>query len=77
MAQWNTFCLLKFIFIFYQIDSVFSVNFLNSILMVSLNFNNQKNLWVIDFIKNNIIILFLFFKKYCVVYLNYFLINKF
>ncbi len=76
MAQWNTFCLLKFIFIFYQIDSVFSVNFLNSILMVSLNFNNQKNLWVIDFIKNNII-LFLFFKKYCVVYLNYFLINKF
>ncbi len=58
MAQWNTFCLLKFIFIFYQIDSVFSVNFLNSILMVSLNFNNQKNLWVIDFIKNNYFISF-------------------
>ncbi len=60
MVQLNTFFLLKFIYIFYQINSLFSVNFQNSILMVSLNFNNQKHLWVIDFIKNGIIIVFLF-----------------
>ncbi len=53
MAQLNTFFLLKFILIFYQINSLFSVNF-------HFKFNNQKHLWVIDFIKNGIIIVFLF-----------------
>ncbi len=56
------FFVLKFSFIFTKFCFPF-------ILMVSLNINNQKHLYLIDFIKN--ILFIYFFQKYCVVYLHF------
>ncbi len=53
------FFLLKFTFIFFLI--LFSINFLDSTLMDSLKFNNQKHLKIIDFIKKKLFYLFFFF----------------
>ncbi len=48
MALWN-----MFYFIFYQI--LFSINFLDSILIVLLNINNQKHLKLIYLLKKILI----------------------
>ncbi len=42
---------------------MFSINFMDSILTVSLNFNNQKHLLLIDFIKTIFIIIFFLFSE--------------
>ncbi len=46
---------------FFFSNSVSSINFMYSILMVSLNFNNQKHLKFIDFIYKKIFCYFFYY----------------